>query len=65
MLAIDAIRRAGSTDGAKIRDALAATQNYPAVTGAITFDANRNPTKNAVVLTVKNGTFTFVQDVSP
>ena len=65
MLAIDAIRRAGSTDGAKIRDALAATQDSPAVTGAITFDANRNPTKNAVVLTVKNGTFTFVQDVSP
>ena len=65
MLAIDAIRRAGSTDGAKIRDALAATQDYPAVTGAITFDANRNPTKNAVVLTVKNGTFTFVQDESP
>lgn len=65
MLAIDAIRRAGSTDGAKIRDALAATQDYPAVTGAITFDANRNPTKNAVVLTVKNGKFTFVQDVSP
>jgi len=65
MLAIDAIRRAGSTDGAEIRDALAATQDYPAVTGAITFDANRNPTKNAVVLTVKNGTFTFVQDVSP
>jgi branched-chain amino acid transport system substrate-binding protein len=65
MLAIDAIRRAGSTDGAKIREALAATQDYPAVTGAITFDANRNPTKNAVVLTVKNGKFTFVQDVSP
>ena len=65
MLAIDAIRRADSTEGAKIRDALAATKNYPAVTGAITFDANRNPTKNAVVLTVKNGKFTFVQDVSP
>jgi branched-chain amino acid transport system substrate-binding protein len=65
MLAIDAIRRAGSTDGAKIRDALALTTNYPAVTGSITFDTNRNPTKNAVVLTVKNGKFTFVQDVSP
>ena len=65
MLAIDAIRRAGSTDGAKIREALATTLNYPAVTGSITFDTNRNPTKNAVVLTVKNGKFTFVQDVSP
>jgi branched-chain amino acid transport system substrate-binding protein len=65
MLAIDAIRRAGSTDGAKIRDALAVTTNYAAVTGSITFDTNRNPTKNAVVLTVKNGKFTFVQDVQP
>ena len=65
LVLVDAIKRAGSTDRAKIRDALAATKDYPAVTGAITFDANRNPTKNAVVLTVKNGTFTFVQDVSP
>jgi len=65
MLAIDAIRRAGTTDGPKLRDTLAATKNYPAVTGSITFDAQRNPTKNAVVLTVKNGKFTFVQDVAP
>ncbi len=65
MLAIDAIRRAGSTEGAKIRDALAATQGYPAVTGTIAFDAQRNPTKSAVVLTVKNGKFAFVQDVNP
>lgn len=65
MLAIDAIRRAGATDGAKVRDALAATKNYQAVTGSITFDAQRNPTKSAVVLTVNKGKFTFVQDVSP
>ncbi len=65
MLAIDAIRRAGSTDCARIRDALAATRGYPAVTGTITFDAQRNPTKSAVVLTVKNGEFTFIQDVNP
>jgi len=26
----DAIRRAGSTDGAKIRDALASTRDFPA-----------------------------------
>ncbi len=65
MVLIDAIKRAGSTDGAKIRDALAATKNYAAVTGSITFDAQRNPTKSAVVLTVKNGKFTFVQDVNP
>ena len=65
MLAVDAIRRAGTTDGPKLRDTLAATQDYPAVTGLITFDALRNPTKSAVVLTIKNGRFAFVQSVRP
>jgi branched-chain amino acid transport system substrate-binding protein len=65
MLAVDGIRRAGTTDGPKLRDTLAATQDYPAVTGLITFDAMRNPTKSAVVLTIKNGRFAFVQSVRP
>jgi len=62
---IDAIRRAGTTEGPKLRDALAATRDFVGATGRITFDAQRNPTKSAVVLTVKNGRFTFVQDVNP
>jgi branched-chain amino acid transport system substrate-binding protein len=65
MVLIDAIRRAGTTEGPKLRDALAATKDYAAVTGRITFDAQRNPTKSAVVLTVKNGRYAFVQDVHP
>jgi branched-chain amino acid transport system substrate-binding protein len=65
MVLIEAIKRAGTTEPAKLRDAIAATKNYAAVTGSITFDAQRNPTKSAVVLTVKNGKFTFVQDVQP
>jgi len=65
MVLADALRRAGTTDGARLRDALAATRDFPGVTGLITFDAQRNPTKSAVVLTVKNGRFTFVQDVHP
>ena len=64
-LLVDALQRAGTTDSAKLRDALADTRNLPGVTGRITFDAQRNPTKSAVVLTVKNGRFTFVQDVNP
>lgn len=65
MLLVHALKRAGTTDGTKLRDALAATKDFPGVTGSITFDAQRNPTKSAVVLTVKNGRFTFVQDVNP
>ncbi len=65
MVLADALRRAGTTDGAKLRDALAATKDFAGATGRITFDAQRNPTKSAVVLTVRNGNFTFVQDVQP
>ncbi|MEY2879085.1 MAG: hypothetical protein RLZZ15_1465, partial [Verrucomicrobiota bacterium] len=65
MMLADALKRAGTTDGPKLRDALAATKNFAGVTGSITLDAQRNPTKSAVVLTVKNGKFAFVQDVTP
>ena len=41
----DAIRRAGSTEGKRVRDALAATTDFPGVTGTISFDADRNPIK--------------------
>jgi branched-chain amino acid transport system substrate-binding protein len=65
MILADAIKRAGSTDGAKIRDALAATKDYPGITGKTTIDAQRNATKSAVIITVKNGQFQFVQVVEP
>lgn len=64
-LLIDAIQRAGTTEGAKLRDALAATENFKGVTGTISFDAQRNPTKSAVVLQVRQGKFTFVQSIAP
>ena len=65
LVLVDALRRAGTTDGPLLRDALAATKDFPGATGMITFDAQRNPTKSAVVLTVKNGRFAFVEDVHP
>jgi branched-chain amino acid transport system substrate-binding protein len=65
MILADAIKRAGSTDGAKIRAALAATRDFPGITGRTTIDAQRNATKSAVIITVKNGQFEFVQTVEP
>jgi branched-chain amino acid transport system substrate-binding protein len=51
----DAILKAGtSTDTTKIRDALAAT-NGDYLTGHLTFDANRNPVKSAVMLALTKG----------
>jgi len=64
-LVADAIERAGSTEGSRIRDALAATKDFAGVTGSITMDADRNPIKPAVVLEVEGGRFRFADSVAP
>jgi branched-chain amino acid transport system substrate-binding protein len=65
MVLADAITRAGAAAPAKIRDALAATRDFPAVTGRITIDAQRNASKTAVILTIKGGKYQFVTSVAP
>ncbi|MFI5337454.1 MAG: ABC transporter substrate-binding protein [Opitutales bacterium] len=65
LLLVDALKRAGTTDSAALRDAIAATKDFPGVTGRITLDAQRNATKSAVILTVKDGKFKFVESVAP
>lgn len=61
----DAIKRAGSTEGSKIRDALAATKNFQAVTGNISINEKRDATKSAVILQVKDGKFRYLETVAP
>jgi branched-chain amino acid transport system substrate-binding protein len=61
----DAIRRAGTTEGPALRDALAATSNFAGATGVTTLDANRDASKPAVIITVKDGQFAYVESVSP
>jgi branched-chain amino acid transport system substrate-binding protein len=65
MLCADAIRRAGTTDGPALRDALAATRDFPGVTGRITIDRERNATKSAVIMRVRDGRPEFVETVDP
>ena len=62
---VDAIHRAGSTEGAAIRAALAATSDFEGVTGLTAMDRERNASKAAFVIMVKDGRFTFVQSISP
>jgi len=62
---IDAIKRAGTTEGPALRDAIAATQGYVGVTGTTNLDAQRNASKPAVVITIKDGKFRFVESVAP
>jgi branched-chain amino acid transport system substrate-binding protein len=65
MVLADAIKRAGTTEHSKLRAAIAATKNYNGVTGLTTIDSHRNATKSAVVITVKDGQFKFVESISP
>lgn len=63
----DALKRAGSTESAKLRDAIAATKGFPGVTGNITLDADRNAVKPAVVLALDPaaGKFSFKETIYP
>jgi branched-chain amino acid transport system substrate-binding protein len=65
MVLADALRRAGTTEAAKLRDALAATRDYEGVTGKTTIDADRNASKAAAIITIKDGKFRFVETVEP
>ena len=60
----DAIKRAGSTEGPKIRDALAETKDFPGVTGEITIGKDRNAIKPGVVLEIVDGKFKMVARMS-
>jgi branched-chain amino acid transport system substrate-binding protein len=61
----DAMKRAGSASGEKVRDALSATRDFQGVTGTITINSERNAVKPAVVLKIENGKFVYVTTVKP
>lgn len=65
MLLADAMQRAGTTEGPAVRAALAATKDFPGITGRTTIDAQRNPSKPAIVVAVRNGRVQFVEAVLP
>jgi len=65
MILADAIKRAGTTDGPKVRDALAATKDFDGVTGKTTINEKRDATKSAVILQVKDGKFKYLETVNP
>ncbi len=61
---LTAIQNAGADDTAKVKDAMAALK-FDAVSGTITFDAQHNPIKPAVVIGVSGGKKSFVTTVNP
>ncbi len=61
----EAIKRAGTTDGPKLRDAINATKDHKGITGTISLDDHRNAQKPAVILGIGGGAFQFVETVAP
>jgi branched-chain amino acid transport system substrate-binding protein len=65
-LIADAIGRAGSTDPAKIRDAIAATDGFAGITGSITFPKDvRVPAKTVTMIGVKDEKLFLAGEVKP
>ncbi|NMC32558.1 MAG: ABC transporter substrate-binding protein [Veillonellaceae bacterium] len=65
MIVIDAIKRANTTDAAKVKEALEQTKNLQVSTGIVTMDSNHNPIKSAVVIEMKDGKQTFKEKINP
>lgn len=65
LLLFDAIKRAGTTDGPQVRDALANTKDFEGVTGLISMDENRNAVKPAVVLKLLDASFIYQEKIQP
>src|SRR5215204_1314292 len=64
-LLFDAIARTGSTDGDKLRDALAQMKNFAGVTGVISMDPDRNAVKPAVVLKLQDLKSIYQETIQP
>lgn len=65
LLLIDALKQASKPESKEIRDALARTQDFPCVSGRITFDEWGNPIKSAAVLQFTAEGQRFAATVTP
>jgi len=65
MVLFNAIKRAGKAEPFLIRDALAATIDFPGIVGPITIDENRNAVKPAVIMKITNNDLKYVDSVKP
>jgi branched-chain amino acid transport system substrate-binding protein len=60
-----AMAQAGSTAGVKVAGALAATKDFPGVTGTITMGPNHNPIKDVTIIKVEKGKFVYQTTIQP
>jgi len=59
----EAIQRAETTEGPKLRQALAETKNFAGVTGIISMDRDRNAVKPAVILKLQDARYVYQETI--
>lgn len=64
-IVLSAIESQGEATPEAIRKGIAALTEYDGVTGVITIDENGDAKKSAVILTVQDGKFTYLDTVTP
>lgn len=65
VLLAQALEKAGGTDGTKVAQALAATRDFPGITGTITMGPDHNPIKDVVIIKVEMGKFAYQATMRP
>lgn len=65
MMVIEAIKRANSAEPVKIKDELAKTKDYQAVSGKITLNETHDAVKSAVIIEMKDGKQVFKEKINP
>ena len=65
MIIIDAIKRAGKVDPQAITDALAATKDFPGVTGSTTINETHDAVKPIGLIEIKDGKKVYVGEITP
>lgn len=65
LLVAETIKNAGSTEPAKISEAMAKINGFSGVSGSVTFDDKHNPVKSAVILEYKDGAQSLKTKINP
>ena len=65
LLVAQAVKDAGSEDPAKISEAMAKINGFQGVSGSVTFDAQHNPVKSAVILEYVDGKQALKTKINP
>ena len=64
-LLVDAIRRANSTETAKIKDSLAATKSFKSVSGEMSLNDTHDAVRGVVIIEMKNGKQVYKETIKP